>query len=63
MQKNRSELQDQINTAEAELRKLQTTLRNTEQEINKIVGEMQKTEIKNSKAKWVVSLEINRVGV
>ncbi|KAF2361805.1 SMCs flexible hinge [Trinorchestia longiramus] len=51
MQKNRSELQDQINNAETELRQLQSTLRNTEQEINKIVGEMQKTEIKNSKAK------------
>ncbi|XP_018019666.1 structural maintenance of chromosomes protein 3 isoform X1 [Hyalella azteca] len=51
MQKNRSELQEQINNAEGELRQLQATLRNTEQEINKIVGEMQKTEIKNSKAK------------
>ncbi|XP_042230697.1 structural maintenance of chromosomes protein 3-like isoform X1 [Homarus americanus] len=51
IQKTRSELRDQITTAETELRTLQDTLRNTEQEINKIVSEMQKTEIKNSKAK------------
>lgn len=53
IQKARSELRDQITSAETELRTLQDTLRNTEQEINKIVSEMQKTEIKNSKAKWV----------
>ncbi|XP_069194888.1 structural maintenance of chromosomes protein 3 isoform X3 [Procambarus clarkii] len=51
IQKTRSELRDQITSAETELRTLQETLRNTEQEINKIVSEMQKTEIKNSKAK------------
>ncbi|XP_037784441.1 structural maintenance of chromosomes protein 3-like [Penaeus monodon] len=51
IQKARSELRDQITSAETELRTLQDTLRNTEQEINKIVSEMQKTEIKNSKAK------------
>ncbi|XP_027211225.2 structural maintenance of chromosomes protein 3 isoform X2 [Penaeus vannamei] len=51
IQKARSELRDQITSAETELRTLQETLRNTEQEINKIVSEMQKTEIKNSKAK------------
>ncbi|KAK8741262.1 hypothetical protein OTU49_002582, partial [Cherax quadricarinatus] len=51
IQKTRSELRDQITSAETELRTLQDTLRNTEQEINKIVSEMQKTEIKNSKAK------------
>ncbi|XP_071537394.1 structural maintenance of chromosomes protein 3 isoform X2 [Panulirus ornatus] len=51
IQKTRSELRDQIISAETELRTLQETLRNTEQEINKIVSEMQKTEIKNSKAK------------
>lgn len=52
IQKTRSELRDQITSAETELRTLQETLRNTEQEINKIVSEMQKTEIKNSKAKY-----------
>lgn len=51
IQKTRSELREQIATAETELRTLQDTLRSTEAEINKIVSEMQKTEIKNSKAK------------
>ncbi|KAL7632507.1 UNVERIFIED_CONTAM: hypothetical protein RMT77_017170 [Armadillidium vulgare] len=51
IQKTRSELRDQIRSAETELRTLQDTLKKTEQEINKIVSEMQKTEIKNSKAK------------
>merc|ERR1719244_1437314 len=51
IQKTRSELRDQITSAETELRTLQDTLRTTESEINKIVSEMQKTEIKNSKAK------------
>ncbi|KAK4311331.1 hypothetical protein Pmani_017158 [Petrolisthes manimaculis] len=51
IQKTRSELRDQITSAETELRTLQDTLRDTEQEINKIVSEMQRTEIKNSKAK------------
>merc|ERR1719244_1426672 len=51
IQKTRSELREQIASAETELRTLQDTLRNTESEINKIVSEMQKTEIKNSKAK------------
>ena len=51
IQKTRSELREQIISAETELKNLQETLRSTEFEINKIVSDMQKTEIKNSKAK------------
>ncbi|GLH09602.1 hypothetical protein R5R35_002746 [Gryllus longicercus] len=51
IQKNRSELTDQIRANEEELSKLKDNLREIEGKINTIVSDMQKTETKTSKAK------------
>lgn len=51
-QKTRSELINQIQECENELQTLREELRKTESSINSIVSEMQKTETKNSKAKY-----------
>lgn len=53
MQKTRSELMDQINTLEDDLNNLRQELHKTESSINTIVSEMQRTETKQGKAKWV----------
>lgn len=54
MQKTRSELMEQITTLEQELSTLRQELNKTETSINSIVSEMQRTETKQGKAKWVV---------
>lgn len=51
-QKARSECLEQIKQCEEELKTLREELRKTEAAINSIVSEMQKTETKNSKAKY-----------
>lgn len=53
IQKTRSELMLQINTLEEQMATLKDELRTTEQSISSYVSEMQRTETKNSKAKWV----------
>ena len=62
MQKTRSELMEQIKQCEEELKTLRDDLRKTEATINNIVSEMQKTETKNSKAKWVVLVPLHCTG-
>ncbi|CAB0019270.1 unnamed protein product [Nesidiocoris tenuis] len=51
IQKNRTELQNQIKEAETELIQLRDQLSTTETSITQIVSDMQRTETKNSKAK------------
>lgn len=54
MQKTRSELMEQITSLEQELSTLRQELNKTESNINTIVSEMQRTETKQGKAKWVI---------
>ncbi|GLV31613.1 Structural maintenance of chromosomes 3 [Carabus blaptoides fortunei] len=53
MQKTRTELMEQIRECEQELHTLREELKNTENHINGLVSEMQKTETKNSKSKGI----------
>lgn len=51
IQKQRNDLISQINALEIELADLKTKLNEVEVNINSIMGNMQKTETKNSKSK------------
>ncbi|CAG0882056.1 unnamed protein product [Darwinula stevensoni] len=61
-QKNRSELVTQVKEAEEKLLRMRQDLTATETDINKLVSEMQKTETKNSKAKYV-GIKLHSCGV
>lgn len=53
IQKTRSELMTQINALETQLSTLKDEIRKADQSISSYVSEMQRTETKNSKAKFV----------
>lgn len=53
IQKQRNEFMEQIKDTEEQLTALREQLRDIESKINVVVSEMQRTETKNSKAKYV----------
>lgn len=54
IQKNRSELMAKINDLESKLATLKEEIRNADRNISSYVSEMQRTETKNSKARYVI---------